>query len=243
MHTKKLLFYFLTFAGLLACLPARAQLTMPVNTNDGIQAQVNAYFADAPAMIAIAGCESGYRQFNSSGLPLLGGTSGNYIGVFQISMGHVPEALAMGWDVYTTEGNLAYAKYLYQKQGTWPWSGCVNAPAATAPASIEPVAAASSSPLSIAVFVGTLTLNLKTGMNDPEVAVLQHLLNAEGFTVATSGPGSPGNETTMFGALTRQAVQRFQCQKNITCSGNESTTGYGRVGPITRAALLAKTSS
>ena len=39
--------------------------------------------------------------------------------------------------------------------------------------------------------------------------------------------------TGYFGLLTKKAVQRFQCKYGIICDGDESTTGYGRVGPKT----------
>jgi Putative peptidoglycan binding domain len=233
MPVKKLPIYFFAFGLLLFGAPARAQLTMPSTTNNGLESQVRTYFADAPEMIAIAKCESGFRQFNNSGVPLAGGFAGNYIGVFQISRGHASDASAMGMDIYTTEGNLAYARYLYQKQGTFPWSGCLSVPAA-----VPPVVTASP-PLAGGITPPKLTLNLKMGMAGPEIITLQQLLNAAGFTVAVSGPGSPGNETNKFGALTRQALLRFQCKKNIACSGNETSTGFGQAGPVTRAALLA----
>lgn len=57
--------------------------------------------------------------------------------------------------------------------------------------------------------------------------------------MAVDGPGSPNNETEKFGVLTREAVQKFQCAKGIACDGDESSTGYGYVGPRTRAALLS----
>ncbi len=40
-----------------------------------------------------------------------------------------------------------------------------------------------------------------------------------------------------FGTLTRAAVQRFQCKRGIVCSGDAASTGYGRVGPRTLAAI------
>lgn len=43
--------------------------------------------------------------------------------------------------------------------------------------------------------------------------------------------------TGYFGPLTQSAVQRFQCKYSIVCSGNSSTTGYGRVGPRTLTML------
>lgn len=43
--------------------------------------------------------------------------------------------------------------------------------------------------------------------------------------------------TGYFGRLTKANVQKFQCEQNIACSGNEATTGWGVVGPRTRAAI------
>jgi hypothetical protein len=57
--------------------------------------------------------------------------------------------------------------------------------------------------------------------------------------LATDGPGSPGQETDKFGALTRAMVKKFQCDRMQICDGNEATSGYGMVGAATRAALLA----
>ena len=48
-----------------------------------------------------------------------------------------------------------------------------------------------------------------------------------------------GLVTGYYGALSAAAVQRFQCRANLVCSGSAATTGYGRVGPLTRAALNA----
>ncbi len=67
-------------------------------------------------------------------------------------------------------------------------------------------------------------------MTVPDVALLQKALNARGFLVASSGGGSPGNETNYFGPATLAAVIRFQIAKGIT-----PAAGY--VGPITRGAL------
>ena len=242
--------------------PALA-LSMPIGINKGVAEQVFSTFADAPAMVAIARCESGIRQYSGNGMPLGGGSSGLYIGIFQISSGHSSEAESMGMDIYTAEGNIAYAKYLYQKYGTVPWKGCVPAVASasdtaaviqptsvsiattTAPADL---ALSSSTPVVIPAapvqpikpaLAGTITQNLKIGMSSSEVRTLQQMLNAAGFQVSTTGPGSPGNETSLFGSMTKVAVQKFQCAKLSVCSGSESTTGYGRVGPVTRAKLLS----
>jgi hypothetical protein len=54
------------------------------------------------------------------------------------------------------------------------------------------------------------TKNISHNKSDPDVVYLQKFLNANGFIVANSGPGSPGNETATYGDLTRDAVRRFQ---------------------------------
>jgi hypothetical protein len=52
--------------------------------------------------------------------------------------------------------------------------------------------------------------NLRVGSVSPDVIRLQKFLNAHDFTVATSGPGSVGNETVRYGTLTQKAVALFQ---------------------------------
>lgn len=45
--------------------------------------------------------------------------------------------------------------------------------------------------------------------------------------------------TGYFGPLTQAAVQRFQAAQGIVSQGTPSTTGYGRVGPLTMARINA----
>ena len=78
---------------------------------------------------------------------------------------------------------------------------------------------------------GNFLRDLKIGVSHPDVLKLQKLLNAKGYVIATTGPGSPGNESSLYGAKTAAAVKRFQASKGITTTGN--------VGPRTRAALNA----
>ncbi len=54
------------------------------------------------------------------------------------------------------------------------------------------------------------TRNLRPGMSHPDVALLQRFLNKQGFPVAASGPGSPGEETELYGSGTTRAVRAFQ---------------------------------
>ncbi len=63
------------------------------------------------------------------------------------------------------------------------------------------------------------TRDLKTGMIGEDVKELQKYLNKNGFVLANSGPGSKGNETTTFGALTREALKKFQRTNDLNITG------------------------
>lgn len=80
-----------------------------------------------------------------------------------------------------------------------------------------------------------LARQLITGSVGEDVKTLQMILNADASTrIASSGAGSPGQETTRFASLTRAAVQKFQVKYGIAKAG---VAGYGMVGPKTRAKL------
>lgn len=80
--------------------------------------------------------------------------------------------------------------------------------------------------------------NLKTGTVLSDVKRLQQLLNADPDTkVAESGLGSSGKETEYFGPATKEALKKFQKKYGIISSGDETATGYGALGPKTRAKL------
>lgn len=84
--------------------------------------QVRLTFNDAPIMANIAYCESNYRQFNTDGSVLRGRVNSKDVGLFQINeYYHLTTAQKLGIDIYTTEGNLQYGRYLYETQGTSPW--------------------------------------------------------------------------------------------------------------------------
>jgi hypothetical protein len=61
--------------------------------------------------------------------------------------------------------------------------------------------------------------NLWVNMQDPDVKRLQLYLNSKGFTIATEGPGSPGNESDRFGNATIAALKKFQASVGVPQSG------------------------
>lgn len=56
----------------------------------------------------------------------------------------------------------------------------------------------------------TFTRTLSFGSHGEDVRALQMFLNCTGFVLASSGPGSPGNETEYFVERTRAALDKFQ---------------------------------
>lgn len=82
------------------------------------------------------------------------------------------------------------------------------------------------------IAVGVFKSDLTVGSLGSEVKALQEFLNSHGYTIANSGAGSPGNETTRFGGLTKAALIKYQKAKGIT-------PAVGYFGPKTRAAVSA----
>ncbi len=83
------------------------------------------------------------------------------------------------------------------------------------------------------------TKNLKAGDTDYEVLLLQKALNEDPDTIiATSGAGSPGNETTYFGQKTKLAVIKLQNKHyGEVLAPNGLSSGTGLFGPSTRAMM------
>src|SRR3989344_3714088 len=76
----------------------------------------------------------------------------------------------------------------------------------------------------------TWSRNLTTGSTGDDVMKLQKFLNSDSATlVASSGAGSPGNETSTFGPATKGAVVKFQnkyASETLAPIGFSSGTGY-----------------
>jgi hypothetical protein len=79
------------------------------------------------------------------------------------------------------------------------------------------------------ISIATFTRTLNTGMANDDIKTLQQYLNNNGFILASSGPGSPGQETTYFGPLTKASLIKFQeahKDKILTPLGLINGTGY-----------------
>ncbi|MBI2409441.1 peptidoglycan-binding protein [Candidatus Kaiserbacteria bacterium] len=100
---------------------------------------------------------------------------------------------------------------------------------ASVKAALEGTTTGSVTSAAVRVFKSNLTM----GSLGSEVKALQEYLNSHGYQIAASGPGSSGNETTKFGALTKAALIKYQ-------KANGITPAVGYFGPITRAAMNAE---
>ncbi|MEK9180042.1 MAG: peptidoglycan-binding domain-containing protein, partial [Patescibacteria group bacterium] len=70
--------------------------------------------------------------------------------------------------------------------------------------------------------------DLTLGSSGSDVNCLQRYLNSSGYQVAASGAGSPGNESSYFGSLSKAALMKWQ-------SANGVSPALGYFGPISRA--------
>jgi len=88
-----------------------------------VEAYVRKSYADEPLLVDIARCESTFRQFDTGGNIIRGKVNKGDIGVMQINEKyHAVDASKLGYNIYTVEGNVAYARYLYEHKGADPWS-------------------------------------------------------------------------------------------------------------------------
>lgn len=79
-------------------------------------------FAKIDIMDEIAQCESGDRHFLGDGRVIRGRKNPLDIGRYQINLKyHGEKAEELGFNLFSEEGNEAYAMWLYNKEGTEPW--------------------------------------------------------------------------------------------------------------------------
>lgn len=86
-------------------------------------------YEENPELHEICACESTGsrygipRQFNADGTVLRGEINPQDVGMCQINEKyHLADSIALGYDIYTDEGNWGYAKHLHATQGSQPWS-------------------------------------------------------------------------------------------------------------------------
>lgn len=79
-------------------------------------------YADTPILVDIARCESTFAHVDKDGKLVRGRVNPLDVGVMQINEKyHLEAAAALGYDLHTIEGNVAYAKHLYKEEGAAPW--------------------------------------------------------------------------------------------------------------------------
>lgn len=87
-----------------------------------LEEYVREYFTETPILAEIAKCESDFRHIDRNGNVLRGEQTNEDVGVMQINeFYHEKRADKLGFDILALEDNLAYAKWLYTKEGLTPW--------------------------------------------------------------------------------------------------------------------------
>ena len=87
-----------------------------------LETYVRDYFKDTPLLAEIAKCESRFTHLDKNGKVIRGEVTIEDVGVMQINeFYHEDRAEKLGFNLHTLDGNLAYAKWLYAKEGTAPW--------------------------------------------------------------------------------------------------------------------------
>jgi len=98
-----------------------------VEQTKSTEAIVRSYFQDIPVMAEIARCESHFRQNLDDGSVLQGRIDSADTGVMQINKRyHEATAAAMDLNLDDLYQNMEYARFLYERQGTQPWSSSMS---------------------------------------------------------------------------------------------------------------------
>lgn len=89
----------------------------------GTEAIVRSYFRDIPVLVQIARCESTFQHTLADGTVLKGRVDSADTGVMQINTRyHGDTAAELGLNLNDIYHNMAFARFLYETQGTQPWS-------------------------------------------------------------------------------------------------------------------------
>ena len=97
--------------------------TIVFHDREAVEKYLREQYADTPILVKFARCESTFSQFDKNGEVIRGRVNRADVGVMQINEKyHAEKAEELGFDIHTIEGNVSYAKYLYEKQGSAPWN-------------------------------------------------------------------------------------------------------------------------
>lgn len=105
-----------------------ALLSIPLRTHDVAIAASSVKAIPAPPTLPvifkkIQWCESQNRQFNSDGSVHRGVANHQDVGLYQINEHwNLKQAVSLGYNIYTLDGNTAMALFMYQHLGTTPWN-------------------------------------------------------------------------------------------------------------------------
>ena len=100
-----------------------ATIEIKETKNLSVPEYVEKYFSDVPVLVEVAKCESHMRQEDKNGEVIRGEVNGYDRGVMQINeQYHLKRSKALGMDILTLQGNLSYARHLFEKEGLQPWS-------------------------------------------------------------------------------------------------------------------------
>jgi len=88
-----------------------------------IELKSREYGVDSRLALAIARCESQFRQYDDkTGEVLRGKSNRRDVGVFQINeQYHLEKSRELNFDIYTAAGNIEYAVWLMSAYGRAPW--------------------------------------------------------------------------------------------------------------------------
>ena len=121
--TTSLVFLWGVFASDNGASADLADAKNSVNQPITLESHVREHFEDTPILAEIARCESTFRHLGKDGKVIRGLVDSRDVGVMQINeFYHLKTAKSLGIDIHTLDGNMAYAKYLYEKSGTKPWN-------------------------------------------------------------------------------------------------------------------------
>lgn len=179
-----------------------------------------------PPSDMVNGCSGGVCVADSSGkvhFIYLGGYSGHDFSLTQIPLGNGPPGLIAPIELIAPSGGGGGA--------STPIAMTPTQPASSTPAASSTPSTASSVKSLAQPAAPAFTRALWRGNRGVEVSALQTFL-AKDKTLYPEGL-----VTGYFGPATWKALMNFQCRERIVCEGDESSTGWGSVGPKTRAKL------